>query len=308
MVWMWRYGVCVLTACGRLWFDPLGGGDSGGDGALRDANVSPCLSWGTWGTPVNLGLVNSASDDVSPSPSADELLLVFDSSRPGAGGRDLYLSQRASRVSPWEAPVMIASLSTGSGDQNPQLVLGDTALLFASNDGASNTLDLYTASRSGTTFGPRVGMPGFGGATIDEYGADISQDGLELVFARDAAGANGDLHAAGRLTTGDMFGTSAPISAANTANIERSPSLSPDGLELYFESDRASGNRIFRATRTSTTSEFGIASEIVELRFGTNNRSPRMSADGATMYFGSNGPGSVGAIDLFASTRPCLSR
>jgi Tol biopolymer transport system component len=303
---VWRLCVCVLTACGRIAFDPLEGGDAVGEGGAV-VSACPSSSWGTWGTPVNLGLVNSTDNELTPTPSADELLLVFDSNRPGVGGRDIYVSERADRASPWQAPVLVAGLSSLASDQNPRLVMGDTVLLFASNVGASNSLDLFTATRTGTTFGPRIALPGYGADVIDEYGADFSQDGLELVLAVDAGGGNGDLHLATRGSTAAVFGSSAPIGAANSANIERGASLSPDGLELYFESDRAMGDRIFRATRTSTTTTFGIPSEVIELRLGLLNRSPKLSADGATMYFASNGPGTVGGVDMWITTRPCLA-
>lgn len=48
-----------------------------------------------WGTPQNLGLVNSASDDSRPSLSFDGRELYFHSTRPGgAGAADIYVARR----------------------------------------------------------------------------------------------------------------------------------------------------------------------------------------------------------------------
>ena len=67
-----------------------------------------------WSTPVNLGPVVNAvcapgtttCNDERPNISKDGLSLYFSSDRPGGcGGADIYVSQRSSLDSDWEAPV-----------------------------------------------------------------------------------------------------------------------------------------------------------------------------------------------------------
>ena len=60
-----------------------------------------------WGTPVNLGpTVNTAYEECCPDISADGLSLFFWSGRPGGfGGRDLWVTARATTSDPWGPPV-----------------------------------------------------------------------------------------------------------------------------------------------------------------------------------------------------------
>ncbi len=60
----------------------------------------------SWGAPVNLGsTVNSSASDWGPSIPANGLELFFVSERPGGeGGRDLWVTMRASVSDPWGAP------------------------------------------------------------------------------------------------------------------------------------------------------------------------------------------------------------
>src|SRR5438128_7798476 len=61
-----------------------------------------------WSTPVNVTQINSGGDEQHPALSKDGLSLYFASNRvvPGVscGGSDIWVSQRASVDSPWEAP------------------------------------------------------------------------------------------------------------------------------------------------------------------------------------------------------------
>jgi len=56
-----------------------------------------------WSPAVNLGAnVNSASEEIAPSLSADGLMLIFNSDRPGRYGKgDLWFATRSSLDSPW---------------------------------------------------------------------------------------------------------------------------------------------------------------------------------------------------------------
>src|SRR5690348_4943671 len=79
--------------------------------------------FGPWSTPVNLGpTVNTASDDQRPALSKDGLSLIFASNRPGgAGGTDLWVSQRDSLDSPWEKPQNVTALNSPFDDSSPNL-------------------------------------------------------------------------------------------------------------------------------------------------------------------------------------------
>ena len=92
----------------------------------------------------------------------------------------------------------------------------------------------------------------------------------------------------------------------NTKYVECSPCLSPDGTTLYFVSNRPGGfggKDIWSSVRLSS----GNWSEPVNLGNKVNTsadeESPFMMADNATLYFSSNGPGSIGGFDIFVTTQ-----
>jgi serine/threonine protein kinase len=85
------------------------------------------------------------------------------------------------------------------------------------------------------------------------------------------------------------------------------PSISADGLELYFDSNRFGGFGgfdIWIATRATTEDNW---SEPVNLGPMVNGpgfeQAPRISADGLSLFYGSNRPGGSGGWDIWIATR-----
>jgi hypothetical protein len=297
----------MAGACGRVGFDPLGGddGDDGGD------DGGPCTSFDAWEPPVHLGdVVNSTADDTSPTLTADELVLYFDSNRGGgAGSRDLWVATRTTRDEAFGAAVNLPSLNSTANDFTPALSPDGGELYFASNAGAANTLDLYVATRTDVvTFGPRTEIGPLAGDGIDESGADIADDNVTMYFARsDPPTADAEIVIATRINTATDWVPGPLVAEINLAsNIDRNPALSPDGLELYFESDRGVGNRLYVARRTVADGPFMPPTEVVELNTaGNSNRDAALSADGRTLYFSSSRPGGRGNHDLWMARRGC---
>jgi Tol biopolymer transport system component len=92
----------------------------------------------------------------------------------------------------------------------------------------------------------------------------------------------------------------------NSTNSDGSPELSADGLSLYFDSGRPGGQGdwdIWVTTRTPG----GDWGKPVPLPAPVNSpyadSGPSISADGLSLYFGSNRFGSYGSYDLWVSTR-----
>ena len=97
----------------------------------------------------------------------------------------------------------------------------------------------------------------------------------------------------------------------NNSSNDRMPSVSTDGLTLYFTSDRPGGHGnhdIWITERqTSERNPEGYWIEPVNLGPAVNTPStdshPSISLDGLTLFFASNRPGGSGGEDLWVTTR-----
>jgi serine/threonine protein kinase len=112
---------------------------------------------------------------------------------------------------------------------------------------------------------------------------------------------------------GFIFGTPTNLGPpVNTPFDEGLPSISSDGLSLYFTSARPGGfsarGEIWVAKRTSTEDEWGPPVNLgpsVNSRF--LERMPSISADSLTLYFSSDRADGCGNLDIWQTTRPTLT-
>jgi Tol biopolymer transport system component len=82
-----------------------------------------------------------------------------------------------------------------------------------------------------------------------------------------------------------------------------SPSLSADGLTLFFGVSSGADEQIATATRADRDAAFGRAVGVPEVSTAGQNGTPALSADGLTLYFYSTRGGGLGSRDLWLSTR-----
>jgi hypothetical protein len=82
------------------------------------------------------------------------------------------------------------------------------------------------------------------------------------------------------------------------------PTLTGDLLEIYFTTDRVSGNGdVWFATRTSADAPFGTPAPVTAVNGASFETSSAISTDGLTLWFGSDRAGGVGANDIWVSQR-----
>ena len=90
--------------------------------------------------------VNTALDDWGPSISADGLILVFNSNRPGGlGGHDLWVATRRTTSSPFDPAVNLGpKVNSDDDDAKPYLSPDGSALYFMSTrPGGSGFFDIW---------------------------------------------------------------------------------------------------------------------------------------------------------------------
>jgi len=258
-----------------------------------------------FGNPTNLGpTVNSSVEDSGPCISADGLSLYFQSRRPGGlGETDVWVTTRKTENEPWAPPVNLGPpVNTTASDQNPRLSADGLELYFTSDrPGGSGDLDIWVTQRkakndpwsSPVNLGPKVN------SAMAEIDPTISTDGLSLYFSdaiwRDPRpiGLGGpDIWVTTRKSKDAPWDPAVNLGpAVNTSGMDVAPSISTDGLTLYFASNRNRGTYdqpdIWMTTRKTKDDPWGLP---VNLGPTVNNPlagewGPDISSDGSTLYF-----------------------
>jgi len=300
--------VALALACGLA-----GCGAPGATTAMRPT-PTPVLPF-AFGTPVNLGPeINSLGFEGGPSVSADGLTLFYISERDGgSGGGDVWMATRPTPSAPFAAPVNLGAQVNGSGDEGAPSIAHDSLSLYFDSDparpGGLGSGDIWLTSR--VTPAEPFGVPVNVGAPVNSKDADgfpdISADGLSLYFVSDRTGGSGgaDIWAATRRTTAEPFSVVTNLgTVVNSPSTEWSPSMSADGLALFFASDRAGTLGVMDlwvTLRPTTVSPFGQPINLGPLvNSSADDAGPELAPDGATLYFMSRRFDGQGFFDLWA--------
>jgi len=164
------------------------------------------------------------------------------------------------------------------------------------------------------TFGEPTNM----GPLINGEGVEasplITPDGLEFYFCSDREGGSGevDLWMVSRPTKDDEWGPAVNLGPTiNGPGWDLGPSLSADGLMLYFSSEREGGSGdldLWMASRVTTNDTWG---EPVSLGAHINSDSmdcgPSISPDDLTLFFYSDRLGEPPGGEIWMTTRETVS-
>lgn len=105
------------------------------------------------------------------------------------------------------------------------------------------------------------------------------------------------------------FGTPELVTELASAGQSENPTLTADLLEIYFTTDRVSGNSdVWFATRGAASQPFGAPAPVAAVNTPSFETSSAISADGLTLWFGSDRAGGVGEVDVWVATRPTRAR
>jgi len=150
-----------------------------------------------------------------------------------------------------------------------------------------------------------------------EVGPNLSADGLTLYFVSDRPGGHSgapELWMSARTATPGPWASPVNLGPAVNSHSAASPSISADGLELYFDSGtelRPGGQGdgdIWIAARGSTSAVWGTPQNlgpVVNSPFADGV--PKLSWDGLSLFFASNRPGGSGDRDIWATNRAARS-
>ena len=147
------------------------------------------------------------------------------------------------------------------------------------------------------TFGEVVNMGPVINSNQQESGPCISADGLEFYFHSNRDGGVGsyDLWASTRETTDDPWGEPANLGQlVNSPEEDANPTLSADGLELYFNSfrtDGMGGTDIWVTKRAARSDPWGPPENLGPTINSVKHESaPSTSGDGLALYFSYGDP------------------
>jgi len=211
-----------------------------------------------WETPVNLVALNTPFSDGAAELSDNELLLFLFSARPGGlGDNDVYISRRANPKDDfgWGPPELLGTdVNTPSQDNVGDYLRGNL-YLNSPRIGGINEIFYAPLTPHGETRGPAVLIVELNDPAANEASPSVRTDEREIVFASNRVGSLGlnDIWVSIRRSPEDPWSTPENLRIVNSVFGELSPSLSPDGRTLLFDSDRpggVGGRDIWMSTRT----------------------------------------------------------
>jgi hypothetical protein len=210
-------------------------------------------------------------------------------------------------------PTNLGPAVNSSGDQEgPSISADGLSLYFQSNrPGGVGSWDIWVATRPTTdaewgppeNLGPTLNTPSFEGSPC------ISPDDLSLYFSSNHPGGFGgfDLWVTTRATKADKWGIPVNLSSINGPSDDFDASISSDGLELYFVSNRAGGSGDYDLWVTTRATLSDLWGPPVNVGSTVNSSSrdnwPSISPDALLLFFDSMRPGGYGLEDVYVTRR-----
>ncbi len=268
--------------------------------------------------PTKVPNVNVSPSTLGGGISADglEMYLTVEGGKydNGFGGTfDMYVATRASTQDDWSLPRNLGPTLNGATWETPSSVSYDGLTLYFSSDrpGGSGGQDLWMATRPDKR--SPWGKPMNLGPTVNSSAWDLSAresaDGLTLLFHSQRSGGLGgeDIWMSTRATKNDPWGPPENLGpVVNSGANDGEAVLSPDGLTLFFNSDRVGGignYDLWVTTRPSTSHAWGPP-----VNLGPSVNTPAIewcssiSADGSTLYFVSDRPTAWSPCSVYQTT------
>lgn len=235
-----------------------------------------------WTTPVPVAAgINTQYADETPFLSFDGLSLYFSRGYDGYGDFRIYEAKRSQPSGDFTSVNQVLSAS-GTHLIHPW-VSPDNLRMYYQEQSSSWTIKMSQRASVSDSWSDGAAVSGIPNGV---YSVTLSQNELTMIYDI-SNGSNGrDLYIASRTDRNSAFSNIRNLSEINSLASEDSPSLSSDGLSLYFASDRYGKSQIFEATRQSLADQFGNLQHLTALDSSYDISWPGISSDGKSLYFG----------------------
>lgn len=204
---------------------------------------------------------------------------------------------------PFDPKSLGPNINTPQPEYLPSLSADGQLLAYTTRTGGRNE-DIYISHLVAGQW--QVGQPLDALNTpANDSSPSISANGKAMVFARNGQNNNFDLYFSEQ-QNGSWPPPQRLPPPVNTNAWESQPSLSADGRELYFASDRPGGQGRLDlwVSRLQTDGSWGIPENLgPAINSALNEQAPFIHPDGQTLYFMSKGHPGFGQYDLFLSRR-----
>ncbi|HET6628456.1 MAG TPA: hypothetical protein VFG91_01650 [Woeseiaceae bacterium] len=296
-------------------------------GLAQVATAGPPAShrFSGWFDAMPVENVNSTAADGCPIESPDGLSLYIASKRSdpmSPDGNDIWAADRASKDAPFGEPVSLGAPVNSAANDFCPTPLDGRFLMFVSERPGPDTCNAHRGS--GDIYMIRQNAAGdwaepqhLGcletGTGPNTAGAEFSpslvtlRKGTFLYFSSTVSG-NMDIYVS-RLGDDGVFGPPSPVQALNTEFDDRMPSVSADGLEVVFSSNRPvdangtvsfGGFDVYVSTRSSPNGRWSAPINLGDnVNSGGSETRSSLSRDMERLYFGRDG-------EIYSSTREKL--
>ncbi|MEO8463290.1 MAG: hypothetical protein ABI555_08765 [Chloroflexota bacterium] len=219
-------------------------------GALTaTSTLAYAMSFAGWSPAVNAESVSGTSVSLNTAAlegcafvaQRDDILYFASTRAGGQGGFDIWYSLRGADGA-WGDPVNFTAVNTSADELCPAAHRNGKTFLFVRSGGICGGDDIFV-TRLHTTRG--WAEPTNLGCTVNSNGNEASPSfvGTELYFSSTRAGGPGGADIWLSAYDGASFGAPALVPGLNTTLNDNRPNLRRDGLEIFFDSNRAGGDR-----------------------------------------------------------------
>ena len=257
--------------------------------------------------------INTKADEYFPSLTADGGTLIF--TRNEGYDENFYSSSLKDTL--WQTAIPLDGVNTPDNEGAQSISPDGSWLVFTAcnrrDDGSQGSCDLYWSQLKNDAWTKPVPFSAAINSSEWDSQPTISADSKTIIFSSRRPGGKGkeDIWITIRQAGGKWSKPQNLGPGINTAGVEQTPFLHPDGQSLYFASDSlpGMGGMDLYVVRRSSDSTWGVPLNLgYPINTKANEVALTVSLDGRTAYYATNRSGGQGGLDIYSFELPEIAR